>query len=105
MSRHMLDELQRTLAKPYFNRFLDPSDQATALRLFRRFATIVEITVDVAGVATHPEDDLVLATALSGNVDYLVTLDRQLLALGEYRGVRIVSTREFLAILEDESGA
>jgi predicted nucleic acid-binding protein len=68
-------------------------------------ATIVEITVDVEGVATHLEDDLVLATAISGNVDYLVTLDRQLLTFGEYRGVRIVSTREFLALLEDESGA
>ena len=43
-----------------------------------------------------------LATAVSGQVDYLVTLDRQLLRLGVYEGIRIVSTREFLEILQTE---
>lgn len=103
LSEYILNELQRTLTKPYFSRYLMPADQAAGLRLFRRSATIVPITVVVEGVATHPEDDLVLATAVSGQVDYLVTLDRQLLRLGVYEGVRIVSTREFLAILPEEA--
>ena len=63
----------------------------------------VPVTAQVQGVATHPEDDLILATAISGNADYLVTGDRQLLALGSYGGVRIVTPRDFLAILDAES--
>ena len=58
------------------------------------------LTEVVQGVATHPEDDLVLATALSAQADYLVTGDRQLLKLEIYRGVRIVSPRAFREILE-----
>jgi uncharacterized protein len=52
-------------------------------------------------VATHPEDDLVLAAAVSAEAGYLVTGDRQLQQLGRFRGVDIVSPRAFLAILED----
>lgn len=36
------------------------------------------------GVATHPEDDLLLATALNGGVQSLVTGDHGLLWLGAY---------------------
>ncbi len=60
------------------------------------------IAAPVSGVATHPEDDLILATAVSGNAVYLVTGDRQLPQLGNSRGVRIVSPREFLQLLEAE---
>jgi uncharacterized protein len=102
MSEHILAELERTLSSPYFDRFLSADDRLAALEALRVDATVVPVTVEVTGVATHPEDDLVLATAVSGRVDYLVTLDRQLLRLGVYEGVRIVSTREFLTILQAE---
>lgn len=58
----------------------------------------------VAGVATHPEDDLVLATAISGSADYLVTGDRQLRQLGSFQGVVIVSPRTFLDLLASVEG-
>lgn len=102
ISEHILAELERALSTPYFSRFLSPGDREAAIEALRIDATVVDITVVVEGVATHPEDDLVLATAVSGHVDYLVTLDRHLLRLGSYEGVRIVSTRQFLAILEAE---
>ena len=70
------------------------------LRLFLESDEIlVPITVTVRGVASHPEDDLILATAASAKADYLVTGDRQLLALGRYQGVEIVTPRAFATIL------
>lgn len=103
ISEHILVEVERTLTKPYFSRYLTPADQIHAIESLRIDATVVEITVVVQGVATHPEDDLILATAMSGQVDYLVTNDRQLLRLGEYQGVRIVNAGEFLSILDAET--
>lgn len=61
---------------------------------------MTELTVEVAGIATHREDDLILATALSGDASFLVTQDRQLLKLGSYRGLQIVPPGRLLAILE-----
>ncbi len=51
------------------------------------------------GVAADPDDDMVIATAISSDVDYLVTGDKGLLDVGEQRGVQIVSPRRFLALL------
>ncbi|MGE3267872.1 MAG: putative toxin-antitoxin system toxin component, PIN family [Chloroflexota bacterium] len=102
LSEHILGEVQRTLSSPYFSRFLSPEDQTEAVRTLRMDATIIPITFAVTGIATHPEDDLILATALSGQVDYLVTLDRQLLSVGAYGGVTMVSPQMFLTILAAE---
>ena len=62
-------------------------------------AVLVPITADIRGAASHPEDDLILATAVSAQADYLVTGDRQLLVLGQYQGVQIVTPRAFATIL------
>ena len=64
---------------------------------------MVPLTVQVAGVATHPEDDLILATAVSSGADYLVTGDRRLRAVGAYADVAILSPREFLTLLASDS--
>ncbi|CAN5337035.1 hypothetical protein BH09CHL1_BH09CHL1_06910 [soil metagenome] len=62
------------------------------------FFWIEPLSVD--RVASHAEDDVVIGTALAGNVEYLVTSDRQLLKLKNHDGIAIVSPPEFLAILE-----
>ena len=101
LSQHIYDELERTLAEPYFaNRV--PSDAIADYLVFvAQHAALVSITVTVSGVATHPEDDLVLATAVSAGADYLVTGDRRLRArVSHFRGVTLVSPAEFLAILQ-----
>lgn len=103
VSRHLLVEVQRTLRKPYFADRMSPNRIDESLLLLEEEALFVVVTITVTGVGTHPEDDEVLAAAVSTEVDVLVTGDRQLLKLGAYGGVRIVSPREFLAILDAES--
>jgi hypothetical protein len=51
-------------------------------------------------VCSDPDDDKFLATAVAGKADYLVTGDvGDLLQLGEYKGIAIVSPRDFIARL------
>jgi uncharacterized protein len=96
-----LDELRRTLATPYLSRFLTEEEREQAVILLETEAILTPLTAQVSGVATHPEDDLILATAVSAQVDYLVTGDRRLRErVPSYQGVRLVSPREFLEILE-----
>lgn len=91
--------MARTFDEPYFAARLTPQQRANNLALVRDEATVTPVIVEVRGVATHPEDDVVLATAVSNKADYLVTGDTKLLRLGTYKGVRIVSPREFLGNL------
>lgn len=104
VSAHILDELTRTLDKPYFARRLYAEQRADYQNLLSTFATLVPITASVHGVATQPGDDLVLATAASGDAAYLVTRDRKLLQLGTYLAVTIVSPTEFLQQLAKTGG-
>jgi putative PIN family toxin of toxin-antitoxin system len=106
ISEHILTELARTFRRPYFSRRLSPAQQAANITLLRQQATLTELTVSVTGIATHPEDDLILATALSGRAEYLVSGDaplRQRLG-ASYQAVRIVTPQEFLDILRKEVG-
>jgi putative PIN family toxin of toxin-antitoxin system len=100
ISEHLLAEVGRAWTKPYWQDRLGTAQIAGALALLRQEAEIVPITTEVVGVATHPEDDAVLATAVSAGADYLVTSDKQLQRLGSYAGVRILSPRDFLAVLD-----
>jgi predicted nucleic acid-binding protein len=51
-------------------------------------------------VEDYPDDDRVLECAVEGHADFIVTGDRHLLKLGEYHGVSILRTRQFLDSLE-----
>src|SRR5215207_7765462 len=76
---NILSELARTLADSYFATRLSLEEAAAILTLLSANAIVTELTVEVRGVATHPEDDAVLATTLSGQASVLCTRDKQLL--------------------------
>jgi putative PIN family toxin of toxin-antitoxin system len=103
VSRHILTELARTFESTYFRRRLSLTEVAADLALLRRQAIISPITAQVRGVATHPEDDLILATAVSAQADYLVTGDTKLQGLATYQGVTILSPRAFLELLSQDA--
>jgi putative PIN family toxin of toxin-antitoxin system len=102
VSEPILVEVERTLAKPYVRERLTPLQTAAILRLLRRRAELTAMTARVTGVASHAEDDLVLATARSAAVDWLVSGDRQLQQLRRYQGTTILSPPAFLALLNRE---
>jgi putative PIN family toxin of toxin-antitoxin system len=98
----ILAELSATLQKPYFRRSLTATQSSRFLTLLRKRATVSPITVSVHGVATHPEDDVIVATAVSAKADYLITGDSKLQHVGMYRGVAILSPRRFVDTLTEE---
>jgi putative PIN family toxin of toxin-antitoxin system len=103
-SAPIVAEVARNLAHPRIRGkyHLTEADIARIVTYLRDHAGFTRITQPVQGAATHPEDDLILATAVSANADYLVTGDSKLQALGSYEGVKIISPRQFLDILRLE---
>jgi uncharacterized protein len=96
LSGPILIEFTRNIHKPYFVSRLTPHQISDAITALLALAIQIPITTTVSGVATHPEDDLVLATALSYPATYLVTGDRKLQNLGSYQGVTILGPRAFV---------
>ena len=54
----------------------------------------------VPAVSRDPSDDRVIACAVAARADYLVTGDDDMLVVAEHRGIRIVTPRQFLDLLE-----
>lgn len=103
ISDRLIDEVVRTLSKPYFLTHVEPDVHAATISALEDEATRVAMTTAVSGVATHAEDDVVLATAVSASADYFVTGDRQLQQLEHFQGVAIVSPRDFLTLLAESA--
>jgi putative PIN family toxin of toxin-antitoxin system len=65
------------------------------VRDLRRLAVVVTPVNVLRVVPTDPDDDHVLAAALAGAADLIVSGDRRdLLPLGRYQGIAIVTARE-----------
>lgn len=98
VSQPILDELKNTLEKPYFQKYISPKQVAGTISLFEQEAVVAPVTISVQGVATQPEDDLIIATAVSAKANYLVTGDGPLLRKvgNSYQGVTILTPKDFL---------
>jgi len=65
-----------------------------AAHLFEGYAALVQLVVptDIGPVIlADPDDDIVLATAVAGGADAIVSGDAHLLGIGEFRGMPIVT--------------
>jgi uncharacterized protein len=54
---------------------------------------------EVARVCRDPDEDYVIATAVAGQADFIVSADKDLIDLGEHEGIRIVDAAGFLEAL------
>jgi putative PIN family toxin of toxin-antitoxin system len=78
----------------------------TARNALAAYINAVELVRPIfipAVVTADPDDDQVVAAAVAAQADLLVTGDHDLLALGSYRGIRIVSPVEAVGILTGRS--
>lgn len=69
------------------------------LAYIRHEAAWIVVPGDPEAVARDPTDDKFLAAAAIGQADWLVSADRDLLDIGEYQGIPIISPWEFLPLL------
>lgn len=63
-------------------------------------ATVVEPSEAVHFVDDDPDDDRVLEAAAAGDAEVVVSGDRHLLRIGEWRRIRILSPADFVAEFE-----
>jgi putative PIN family toxin of toxin-antitoxin system len=95
-SQPLLDELADTLRAKFS---VEPGD-LPLLAAYRDRAEVVQPAALSAPVCRDPDDDVVLATALAGMAQVIVSGDADLLTLSAYEGIRILSPRQFAELLD-----
>jgi putative PIN family toxin of toxin-antitoxin system len=71
-------------------------EELPLLSLYRRHAEWVQAQPLPSPVCRDADDDWVLATAVAGRAEMIVTGDPDLLVLGSHEAIRIVSPRQFV---------
>jgi putative PIN family toxin of toxin-antitoxin system len=101
ISPAIVREILEVLHRPKIRARFPHIAEVDVARVIALFATgeVFEPT-EVPAVSRDVKDDIFLACACQGGADYLVSEDKDLLCLQEYEGTRIVSSREFIEILE-----
>jgi putative PIN family toxin of toxin-antitoxin system len=104
LSPTLLEEIAETLKSSHLRAKHGWSDEAIDqfVNDLKTLATMTAgtLTSDIPQLANRdPEDIKVVAAAVEGKTSFVITQDKDLLALGEYQGVRMVEPPEFYQIL------
>ena len=101
----LLEELcQAITTSRYLRKRITPHELMALSTTLLEIAEIIPfIFVEIPALTRDPKDDYLLAYAIVGQANYLVTGDEDLLALGQVSDLEIVSPRRFLAILREKA--
>ncbi len=96
VSRFILEELQeKLLAKAK----LTQAEAREVIDAVSADAEIVETRPLTVPIYRDADDDWILATALAAKADALVTGDKDLLVIEQYKGIPILTPRDCLSLL------
>ena len=99
MCEKILDEVSEKLK----HKLRLPEGIIRQILLLLRTHAILVVPVDVAQNAVRDKKDLmVLGAALTGKVRYIVTGDKDLLAIGTYKDVTIITPRSFWEKMKEQ---
>jgi len=103
LSESILQELARVLVRPKMaQRYATTPERAAAFEaVLRDVALLVPGAVRVEAVPGDADDNHVVACAVEGRAEFIVSGDEHLRSLGQYQSVRIVSPAQFAATLDD----
>lgn len=105
ISPQLIEEIDRVLAYPRVIKLLKkrkvaPGEIEKSIAKALKVAVLTPGNLTVKAIADDPADDPVLACALEGQADFIISGDHHLLDLKTYQGIDIVSPAEFLKIIE-----
>jgi len=99
ISKDTFQELQTVLAYPKFA--LTPDEIRAMLEgEILPFFEVIEVREDVKGICADSADDKFLACALAASADYLVSGDKAVTELKQYKSVKIIKPSEFLKMFD-----
>lgn len=103
ISEELLKELAKVLTYPKIEKILAKAqlEPETVLSGILKSVTFIRTREDVKEVEEDPADNRVLECALSASAEYIVSGDRHLLDLAEYKKIRILKARKFLKIIDE----
>lgn len=94
-SVELIRELEATMLKPKLKDYFKEESLQEMWNVLDSFVDFVKVKTKVS-VCRDPKDDFLLALAIDGKADYLITGDKDLLTLESFENTQIVTLSEFI---------
>lgn len=96
-----IEEAERVLNYPKIRKryALTNDDISRTVSNLLKYSVLVEDPPIPNVIEQDPDDNKILATALAGKADYIISGDMHLLTLKNYRGIEIVTPKRFCEIV------
>lgn len=98
LSEPILEELIRVAKRQKLETYFKNDEVTEFVALLERIGEFVKVKSRVE-VTRDKTDNAILATALDGNAEYVVSGDDDLLTVREWKGIRILTVEEMLNVL------
>ena len=101
LSLEIVDEIKQTLLSPKLRKIHKNTTEQISLfvRAFSKAATVTQGTKLVDFIKDDPDDNKILACALEGRVDYIVSGGHHLTDLKSFQSISIVNPHMFLQVM------
>jgi putative PIN family toxin of toxin-antitoxin system len=96
----LLEELERVLRYAKLQRYYTDSERTRFVALLMSLGEVVELPDSIPRICRDPDDDRVIACAVAGKADVIVTGDHDLLVLEGVGRILIQSATQFIEILQ-----
>jgi len=94
-SLELIKEIEATIAKPKLKKYFLSDGLVEMLTMFEPFINLVEVK-SVVSVCRDPKDNFLLELAKDSKADYILTGDKDLLAIAKFGKTKIMTVTSFL---------
>jgi uncharacterized protein len=94
-STELISEIQETIKKPKLKKYFETNALEAMLSTFEPFIDLIKVESSVT-VCRDPKDNFLLALAKDGSADYILTGDKDLLALVKFGKTKIKTISAFI---------
>jgi len=101
LSLSILDELRDVLRRPKFG--FSPEQSLQVLEELHAICDILHPAKSILALASDPDDNMILECAVASKAEFIVSGDRHLLDLGQFRGISIMRPSEYLRTIKEKT--
>ena len=94
-SEELLQEFLTVAKRPKFRRFFSQNDIEELIETIEEYAEFIDVKTQL-NICRDPKDNFLLSLSQEGQVDYLLTGDKDLLALNTFGSTTILTISDFL---------
>lgn len=94
MSKATLDELSEVIQRPKFK--MTSGDIVRIVSALVETCKNVRVTSNFEVIKNDPDDNVIINTAHDGNADYIVSGDKDIMDIKNFKKIKIVSVNEML---------